>query len=479
MEKHSNLLELIEKLKQVESSCNPKLPNRCEKSWLEFFNWIDDHARYKVSDRFSITEQARSCRQDQNECALISKRNFKEGENIFKISRSLMLTTETLDTNLADFIKKDSIASTMQNVVLVLNLLNEYSKKDKSFWAPYLAILPNKILPVLDMNKEKLKYLLPSAHIFEALKMIRAIARQYSYFYERLRVANISLSREFTFQYYSWGVSIVCSRQNEIPPLDRKITSSSLIVRALIPILDMCNHNKESNQAIFENNESCLLASRELKEGEEVTINYGCRSSGDFYIHNGFVPDQVPFDIVPLTIALNKQNASFEAKAALLKTLNMPMFGRYRLTRNDYENRHKRDPHLTMFLIVYFMSEEELNFILKNDNPVGIADEVYEYVQYSGIMNNTAKTDSMICNNDKQETRSGSGLNNDCSSEVKAMKERIAQNIREYMSKRASISIALIDRTLNEGKLFDKDIIMLLKHEKLLFETYLIKNCSN
>lgn len=246
------------------------------------------------------------------------------------------------------------------------------------------------------------------------------------------------------------------------------------VVHALIPLLDMCNHDRQSNQAFFEDDCSKLVACKELEINDDITINYGCRSSGDFYTHNGFVPQEVPFDIVPLTIVLNKQDPLFALRVKLLKTLNMPAFGRFRLTHNNYENRHKRDPHLTMFLIVYFLTEDELNFIMDSENPVGVADEIYEYVQYkeTPANNSTGQQDN------HEEDKGTADLDED-SEKISAIKTRIAKSVKEHLSKRASIGIALIDRVLKDKPdLVDDDMLMMLNHERSIYESQLIKTLA-
>lgn len=391
---------------------------------------------------------------------------IKTGEVVLNVPRSLMISTETVkeDSSLYSFVLDDPIASSMQNVVLVLHLLNEYSKGAQSPWQPYLSILPSKLLPVLSMTKENFELLLASSHIFEALKMIRAIARQYSYFYKRLQATNLPLAKDFTFEYYCWGVSIVCGRQNEIPPSDRKV--HPLPANALIPLLDMCNHKRQSNQATFEKDTSLLLASKDLEIGEEITINYGNRSSGEFYIHNGFVPDDVPFDVVPITITLNNHNSLYVTKVKLLKTLNMPSFGRFKLIYNDHKYRHKRDPHLTMFLIVYFLTEDELDHIMDDPNPVGLADKIYEHIQYG-------QEQSDIQNGGTDANGTQGDVNNG-DFDLDVTKRRISTCIKDYLSKRASISIALIDRTLSNGLAVDKSTATMLRHERSVYESYLL-----
>lgn len=469
LEDHSRLLDLIAELREVESQQTPKLPCRDENSWNNFKNWIVEQSAsqvdHKLFERVRISSQSSVCvpnnSEEDQEYALFTQVPLKKGETIFSISRKVVLSTETVinDIDLFDFIKKDSIASAMQNVILVLHLLNEYSKEDRSFWWPYLSILPKKILPILKLDKNRLTALLASSHIFEAMKMIRAIARQYSYFYGKLQATNLPISRSLTYEFYCWGVSMVCSRQNEIPSSDRK-SSASPIVRALIPILDLCNHNLTSNQAIYEDDQTKLFASAELDIDDEISINYGCRSSGDFFIHNGFVPAKVPFDAMPLTVTLNKSDKLFTTRVKLLRILNMPFMGKFKLTPKNHENRHKRDPHLTMFLIIYLMSEDELDFVMDCDNPVGVADDIYEYLQYNS-----------------EPPQDGSGgdpvVSQPNEVSIESMKKRLLKSVRDYLSKRASIGIALIDRTLAEIDPKEGDLVRLLNHEKSIYVSHL------
>lgn len=519
LELHSRLFDLIKELKEVESSLNPNLPTRDEASWSKFIAWLDqlelertpindsDKDTIKTPrlfDRVGIKQQVSTSKavseyDNTDEYSLTTKVPFAKGDKIFDIDRGWMLSTETAlkDLDLGEFIKKDSIASGMQNVVLVLHLLNERSKGEQSQWWPYLSILPNRILPVLRMDRDQFsRHLIASSHLFEALKMLRAIVRQYAYFYKSLQATKLPVKRDFTFTYYTWGVSNVCSRQNEIPHHKRRGGSTNnehrvgesclpSTVHALIPILDMCNHDRNSSQATFEDNSSCLVASRDLQPNQEITINYGCRSSGDFYIHNGFVPDEVQTDVVPLVISLNqKQDRLFALKVKILKTLNMPTtFGQFKLSLKDYANRHRRDPHLTMFLIVYLLNQEEAEFILDHDNPVGVADEIYEYVQYK--TSDFRQQQSSDAKDEEESTTNGTGSKDlehedDDRASIDEMKKRLAKRLKEYLSRRASISIALIDRSLEELGQTDKtrqdDFKLftnkLLQHEKRIFSSY-------
>lgn len=475
LDNHARLLDLIDNLRQLESGLASKLPQRNEKGWKNFFVWTNEKLsnqlgyNVKLDDSLSVeysTGQIKAItKSEQQECSLITKKAIKKGDIIFDIHRNLMLTNETAlkDKDLGEFIRNDSIASTMQNVALVLHLLNELSKGDSSYWSPYLNILPDKLLPILEMKKDQFKNFLGSAHLFEALKMIRAIARQYSYFYKRFEVNNhLPIAKDFTFKYYCWGVSIVCSRQNNIPS-DRQLLASP-VINALIPILDMCNHSYDSNQAIFEDNHIILYSPKNLNSNEEIFINYGTRTSGDFFIHNGFVPETIKFDAVPFSIELNKQDPEYASISKLLKILNMPTSGSFKLVENNYESRHRRDPHLIMFLIVYLLNKDELDMILKSDDPVGLADHIYEFVQYKQYPVDSKGT---------QTTENGVGSSL-AKAEITIIAERLTKVINDYMNRRASIGIALIDRALDQQDL-GVNLRRLLTHERRIYESFLLK----
>lgn len=496
LQNHSNLLSLLDELRQHESSLNPSLPQRNDKSWVDFFSWINEQINYGRDDTtvvsqldvslgiVTIDEEIRSPNANKvnslpiksetqstgnQECSLSAKVNFRKGDAILNIDRRCMLTNETAlkDDDLGDFIRNDSIASAMQNVVLVLHLLNEHCKGEKSFWYPYLSILPNRLLPVLSFDQNQWKQLLPSAHIFDALKMVRSISRQYSYFFKRLQSTNLPLRKVLTFHYYCWGVSIVCSRQNEIPPSDRQSYLSPL-VNALIPVLDMCNHDHSSNQAVFEANHSVLYAPKNIEKGNEIKINYGARTSGEFYIHNGFVPELVPYDMVPINLTISSQDPLCAKRIKLLKILNMPSFGRFKLVPNMNKMRHRRDPHLTMFLIVYLLSEKDIDMILESDNAVGCADELYEHVQYSEHM-----TSGSTSNNKEQDNQTDLHNVHENHNKMTLLGQKLSKLIREYSSKRATIGVAIINRALEESQV-DKPLAKLLEHERDIYQTYII-----
>jgi len=78
---------------------------------------------------------------------------------------------------------------------------------------------------------------------------------------------------------YIDALDLVCSRTVRC--------GSSLV---LAPLLDMANHHATGCSYVCEEDGVALYTSRALAEGDEVCLDYGSRSNGDWLLHYGFLP---------------------------------------------------------------------------------------------------------------------------------------------------------------------------------------------
>lgn len=102
-------------------------------------------------------------------------------------------------------------------------------------------------------------------------------------------------------------------------------------IPALIPVLDMANHENVLTDVLTEPIEDLVCYSPEeecavitshcdVKAGNEVTIFYGCRSKGEHLLHNGFVPIyHGKFDVLKLKIGIPKTDKTLDAKKKLIQ----------------------------------------------------------------------------------------------------------------------------------------------------------------
>jgi hypothetical protein len=68
----------------------------------------------------------------------------------------------------------------------------------------------------------------------------------------------------------------------------------------LAPLLDMANHHATGCSYVCEGDSVALYTSRALAEGDEVCLDYGSRSNGDWLLHYGFLPPSNKDDVQSL-----------------------------------------------------------------------------------------------------------------------------------------------------------------------------------
>ncbi|KAF9807825.1 hypothetical protein SFRURICE_000606, partial [Spodoptera frugiperda] len=138
------------------------------------------------------------------EFGLKATKEFKEGSLLLTVPSKLMMTEKNAkESELGSF--SDPLLQNMPNITLALFLLLE--KNDpKSFWKPYIDILPDKYPTILYFTLEELAELKPSPVFDSALKLYRSIARQYAYFYNIIHLVDLpvlkKLQEVFTFDSY-------------------------------------------------------------------------------------------------------------------------------------------------------------------------------------------------------------------------------------------------------------------------------------
>ncbi|KAI6191402.1 Protein-histidine N-methyltransferase [Aphelenchoides bicaudatus] len=280
-------------------------PDRKE-SIEELLKWLDAN---------QVDHGAVEIRPVENGYGLYATKDLEPNSIPIQLPHKLMLSLD-YSSQCADIKKmheSDWVLSSMSNVNLAMIIAYTLLSNDKHF-TPYLNALPSSHQTPLFFSKEELLSLKPSPIFESSLFMFRAVSRHYVYFV--LRIVKDSVlkkqkvpgkaefnfkqspfnSDKFTFDLYRWCVSTVATRLNNVPSLEYKREDGSPeIIPALIPLIDFANYeNKERGSAsmILDGKSETiqLQLSKEVKAGEEVFLNYGLRSNGDFLLHNGFVP---------------------------------------------------------------------------------------------------------------------------------------------------------------------------------------------
>ncbi|CAG9100910.1 unnamed protein product [Plutella xylostella] len=343
-------LEIESLLKQIQNIEAPKTksetPSR-ESNIEEFLKWLNENeAQYEGVEIASFKGY---------DLGLKATKDFKEGSLMLTIPRKVMMSEQDArESILGKFIEVDPLLQNMPNITLALFLLMEKSKPD-SFWAPYIAVLPERYSTILYFTPDELAELKPSPVLESSLKLYRSIARQYAYFYMKIHTLDLPVVKNlqdiFTFENYRWAVSTVMTRQNNI-------SLSHADTTAFIPLWDMCNHQHGKITTDFnkELSRGECFALRDFAAGEQLFIFYGARPNSDLFLHNGFVYPDNQYDSLSLCLGISSEDPRRAARRALLARLGLGGAAHYPL----YAAAAPVSAELRAFVRIFCMEEEDL-----------------------------------------------------------------------------------------------------------------------
>ncbi|XP_048483181.1 actin-histidine N-methyltransferase [Plutella xylostella] len=343
-------LEIESLLKQIQNIEAPKTksetPSR-ESNIEEFLKWLNENeAQYEGVEIASFKGY---------DLGLKATKDFKEGSLMLTIPRKVMMSEQDArESILGKFIEVDPLLQNMPNITLALFLLMEKSKPD-SFWAPYIAVLPERYSTILYFTPDELAELKPSPVLESSLKLYRSIARQYAYFYMKIHTLDLPVVKNlqdiFTFENYRWAVSTVMTRQNNI-------SLSHADTTAFIPLWDMCNHQHGKITTDFnkELSRGECFALRDFAAGEQLFIFYGARPNSDLFLHNGFVYPDNQYDSLSLCLGISSEDPRRAARRALLSRLGLGGAAHYPL----YAAAAPVSAELRAFVRIFCMDEDDV-----------------------------------------------------------------------------------------------------------------------
>jgi histone-lysine N-methyltransferase SETD3 len=276
-------MALTDTLREKQGPSPSQLPPR-EEGFEPFYQWLKAHnAEFDKVEVGSFGGVGYGVK---------AKADIEMGERVMRIPEKLMMTSETAKTSqLGPLIARDRMLQVMPNVALALHLLNE-RYNPKSFWKPYIDILPTSFSLPLWFNKSQLELLTGSPCLPDALQHVRSVGKLYSHLHKLLRAHGDTsfylYSVGFFYEDFVWAVSAVMSRQNEVPHGTEGEKQSKL---ALIPLWDMCNHWLGTISTDFNTElRACdCFSPNAVRAGKELRIFYGARSNAELFLHQGFV----------------------------------------------------------------------------------------------------------------------------------------------------------------------------------------------
>ncbi|KAI8979311.1 hypothetical protein BDF20DRAFT_868834 [Mycotypha africana] len=240
---------------------------------------------------------------------------IKPNENFASVPFKLCITEDVARQALPNL---DNFSS---RYVLTLFLLLQKRLGEKSFYWPYINILPKSIQTPFffdDMELAFLKNTNLEAAVRERRKMIQ---QNYSMILENLP-ANVK-KEDVKWEEFLYCYCVYSSRSFPYKLIDPSANDSE----ALFPLVDALNHKPRtkitwSRDGNNENGSLSFIAGQEFKQGEEVFNNYGPKSNEELLLGYGFCFEYNEYDHVALKPNFS-QDPNFEVKRQILQQNNI------------------------------------------------------------------------------------------------------------------------------------------------------------
>lgn len=318
-------LRKLQKL-QTSQSFVSVIPTRTPDKLRAFETWLKDQHAIDLAQNGLRLDFVSN---DVQNATLFATRDIPANDVLVTVPSSLMLTSSFSKRrqSLSKLAQVFPAISSNPSLALVLSLLAESADPTSQF-APYIAILPSThTLPFASFTAKETLALAPSKARATVIQVLRAQIRDYTHVFQavsRLRPDDLPLNI-MSFSNWRWAVSVIMSRQNDVPvPKDWNAQPEGSVM-ACVPLWDMFNHEPgEVSTAVVMQGSDVMVechAMRAFEKGEPVTMTYGNRPNSSLAVFSGFVSESNMYDEVPVIMAIPTVVPLAPLKARVLSKL--------------------------------------------------------------------------------------------------------------------------------------------------------------
>ncbi|CEP09797.1 hypothetical protein [Parasitella parasitica] len=250
---------------------------------------------------------------------VIATKDIKEGELLFSLPRSVLLSTSTSSISKVDGLDK-ALSELKGWTPLIITMMYE-SQKEDSFWKPYFNILPRQFSTPMFWEEADLKELEGSDILAKIGKSeaeetfindVKPIIENYPGVFNS-EVHNLELYHicGSLIMAYSFNDELQSKEKEEEEKEEEdeeeeeeeeegEEEAQNAII--MVPMADMLNHKTGYNNARLFHESECLQmrAIKDIKQGEQIYNTYGDLCNADLLRKYGFVDEKNVFDLVEL-----------------------------------------------------------------------------------------------------------------------------------------------------------------------------------
>ncbi|KAJ9708525.1 hypothetical protein PVL29_000522 [Vitis rotundifolia] len=248
-------------------------------------------------------------------CGLVACQDIPKGSDLIALPHHMPLRFSSLESECVDTI--DSVLVNLARQVpeelwamrLGLKLLQERASVG-SFWWPYISNLPETYSVPIFFPGEDIKNLQYAPLLYQVNKRCRFLL---DFEKEVKRVLKNLKPDDHPFRgqdvdasSLGWAMSAVSSRAFRLH--GKKLSDGTHVdVPMMLPLIDMCNHSFDPNAQIVQEQDAGstkmlikVVAETQIKQDDNLVLNYGCLNNDFFLLDYGFVTPSNPYDCIEL-----------------------------------------------------------------------------------------------------------------------------------------------------------------------------------
>eukprot|EP00897_Mesotaenium_endlicherianum_P004955 jgi/Mesen1/4488/ME000228S03437 len=274
---------------------------------LEFLTWLHKHgvkgvlpgadSRLAISRPVEVADSETDADDDEaegvgpafeGERGVIATEDIEEGEVLVVVPLNVTMALAPDDP--------EPFAGSGKGLALMALLLREVAKGKESFWWPYIRILPPVLpMPWLSLPQEQWREV-------QHAPTIRRLQAFHLHLRNLHRDSDPRAIAHATFEQYSWAMAMHFTRHFVlyVPPREGHQNASEHEERYLfMPFGDLFNHYQESDDddgnvkwedGLYTDRVE-VRATRRIPRGTQVLEVYGRYPAEDFYLFQGFIPE--------------------------------------------------------------------------------------------------------------------------------------------------------------------------------------------
>ncbi|KAJ5902528.1 hypothetical protein N7495_003056 [Penicillium taxi] len=310
----------------MSSSAHFPNPENFELQSRDLISWLHVCPGVRINPKINLAD----LRSKGAGRGLVAGANIAEGEELFSIPRSIILSVE--NSGLKSLLLQNELEALGPWLSLMLVMIYEYSQDAASNWKLYLSMMPNRFDTLMFWSPDELRELQASAIVDKIgkqsadesiLQKILPIVRANPQLFPAIKgpadyagdagaVALLQLAHGMgsLIMAYAFDIEKVeddegdDEGENEDENYETDDEDEQL-PKGMVPLADLLNADADRNNArLYQEGDSFVMkAIKHVQQGEEIFNDYGEIPRADLLRRYGYVTDNyAQFDVIELSI---------------------------------------------------------------------------------------------------------------------------------------------------------------------------------